>query len=1473
VTTAPAGGSRHRWLIGALLLLAILAFPAFAGSSAVGTDAAGNPLAKVSPQVVQQISANGKATFWAQMRQKADLSGAASIQNRTERGTYVLDQLRTVANQSQADLRALLDKRDADYQPFYVSNAIRITAGEAVLQEVAAQPEVERILPAHTYRVPDPIKGKVEPKVNTVEWNVADINAPQVWSQFGDRGEGIVVASIDTGTQFNHPALVRQYRGNLGGGSFDHNYNWWDPSHICGPAGAPPCDNNSHGTHTMGTMVGDDGAANQVGVAPNAKWIEAKGCETNSCSDVALLSSAQFILAPTDLNGANPRPDLRPNIVNNSWGGGPNDPFFHDAVVAWVAAGIFPAFSNGNAGPGCGTAGSPGDFDNTDAAGAFDINHNIAGFSSRGPSAFNGGIKPNIAAPGVNVRSSVPTDSYAAFNGTSMASPHVAATVALMWSAAPSMVGDIGQTRSILDQTAVDTSDPQCGGTAGNNNVWGEGRLDAFAAVSASPRGPIGTLTGTVTNASNGTPLAGVDIHATGPFDRSTTTDAAGHYSMTLPVGSYAVSASLFGFVSQSTTVTIADGQTTTQDFALTPAASHTVSGHVRDGDGNPLPNATVQILNTPIAPVTTDASGFYSFPSVPDGTYQAQASQGSCFDSQTQQVVVNSNVTLDFTLPRRHDNFGYFCQLETRNYLEATDALGLTGDDNFTSVNLPFSFSFYGQTYNSASVATNGYLTFLAGNSIFTNSGIPSTGIPNAAIYPFWDDMFLDGNSSTWTQTLGSAPNRRFVIEWRNASFYPPGGPGRVDIEVVLYENGQILTQYRNIDANGQDQGNSATIGIENAAGDDALQYSFNEATIESPTFAVRYRLPPNGFVQGHVTDANDNLALSGATIKALQGGNVIRQTTTDADGFYRMQLFVGDYTIEASKTNYETKSAAVTIAEDQTVTRDFSLRTPRGVVTPTSLEVIVPPNQTRTRTLTLSNTGSLPMTWQVQESGGGRVSTTSAGLQKKPGFDTMARTTKDLYVGGTRPGWTVTSPGDVIRSWSSNPLTLGWGVGYTGNVWISDVDAGGCGPTCVNTEFTPLGAQTGRHWPTPWASFWPADMALANGSLCQINVGNGSADNGIYCWDPNTGATTGLITGNFPWTQISQRGVAYRASDDSFYVGGWNEGVLYHVKGLSYPDKGAVISSCNPPDPNISGLAYNPAANIVWEATNSPTDTVYELNPDTCAVIATLAHPNPGFNGAGLEMDEQGNLWMVSQNAHLVYLVDSGVPAFNDVPWLSESPASGTLAPGGSQAIQVTINTAGLTPGVYQATLFIQTNSGRRPTLTVPIRLIVPAYEQAFDSGAGGNYTDSLGDLWSADRPYTPANGSGYVQSPGKTAATNQPIGGTVDDKIYQSGRISPMAYRFTGLPAGAYQVELRFAEIQGKKPGKRQFDVIVNGTPFLIAFDISALAGENNALDRSLFVSVPASGEVTVQLAERQAHGEPLLNAVRVTHRPDH
>lgn len=159
-----------------------------------------------------------------------------------------------------------------------------------------------------------------------------------------------------------------------------------------------------------------------------------------------------------------PRPDLAPDVINNSWGADSLDTWYQAMVQSWREAGIFPAFSNGNAGPYCDTAGSPGAYTNTYSSGAFDSNNKIASFSSRGPGV-DGTVKPNIAAPGVNVRSAAPGGGYAAKSGTSMASPHTAATVALLWSAAPALRGDVAATEGVLNSSAIDVDDTSCGGT------------------------------------------------------------------------------------------------------------------------------------------------------------------------------------------------------------------------------------------------------------------------------------------------------------------------------------------------------------------------------------------------------------------------------------------------------------------------------------------------------------------------------------------------------------------------------------------------------------------------------------------------------------------------------------------------------------------------------------------------------------------------------------------------------------------------------------------------------------------------------------------------------------------------------------------------------------------------------------------------------------------------------------------------
>lgn len=899
---------------------------------------------KISAAVRADLAADGKSTFWVRLKGAADLAAARRAGTKDVKAELVYEAKTAKAALSQAGLRKLLDAQEVDYTSFWIVNAVRVTAGPKLAAEIAKLDEVQGIEPVRTVALPKPDPAKTEAKVNAVEWNIDRIGAPRVWEELGNRGEGIVVANIDTGVQFDHPDLAASYRGRGADGVVDHDHNWFDPARVC-PTSAP-CDNNGHGTHTMGTMAG----ANGIGVAPGVKWIAAKGCEVNTCTDASLLAAGQWILAPTDLSGADPRPDLAPDIVNNSWGGDGFDPWYKETVEAWVAAGIFPAFSNGNEGPACRTSGSPGQYAASYSAGGFDVNNALYNRSSKGEGE-NGEIKPNISAPAVSVRSSVPGGTYASYTGTSMASPHVAATVALIWSAAPALQGDIAATRPLLDTTAIDVADTSCGGTAADNNVWGEGRLDAYNAVRTAPADQVGDLAGTVT--SGGAPVAGATVTITGPLTRTTVTGADGRYAVPrLVPGDYEIATQKFGYARGTATATVVAGRSATADVTMAQQPQAVLSGTVTTA-GTPEAGATVAAGGTPVSTVT-DAAGRYRL-TLPHGEYTVVVTPSSrCARGASVGVTLTGDQTQDVELGLRGDNFGYTCEVGAEPYVAGTDKLALTGDDEAQQVTLPFPVPFYGTGQSRAWISTNGFATFAADRVVSGSNGrLPTAGTPNNAVYPYWDDLVADAGSGVYTAVTGATPHRRFVIEWRNLKYYNDSAQ-RISFSALLGEDGSVSFRYKDVDSQ-RDQGTSATVGVEDATGADAMLYSYEQAAL-SNGMSLTFTASRHGLVTGVVTDANDGDPLPGATVKV---GDVAT-LTTGADGAFYGQVPAGDYEVEVAKEHYGTFTKPVTVTPAAPTRIDTALVTGRVSASLGEITVVMPGEASRSRTFELTNLGS---------------------------------------------------------------------------------------------------------------------------------------------------------------------------------------------------------------------------------------------------------------------------------------------------------------------------------------------------------------------------------------------------------------------------------------------------------------------------------------------------------------------------------
>jgi len=321
------------------------------------------------------------------------------------------------------------------------------------------------------------------------EWNIDIIDATTAWTF--NKGEGVTVSNIDTGVLYTHEALFANYRG-YNNGSFTHDYHWFDPRGVQ----QVPYDNNGHGTHTMGTLAGSE--ATGIGVAPGSRWITAKGCASSSCFTADLIASAEWVVCPTQQGGGGEDCSQGADLVSNSWGGGQGSNTFQAAIQTWVDAGMVPLFSQGNSGPNCNTANSPGDLAIVIGIGSTDSNDALSRFSSRGPGLGTADFpaqKPDISAPGEAVRSAYPTsnNAYATLSGTSMACPAVAGVVALVLHEDPTLSPQ--QIRIIITATSEQDLRAPAGGLNACDRVdwddfpsyhYGWGRIDALASVLAA---------------------------------------------------------------------------------------------------------------------------------------------------------------------------------------------------------------------------------------------------------------------------------------------------------------------------------------------------------------------------------------------------------------------------------------------------------------------------------------------------------------------------------------------------------------------------------------------------------------------------------------------------------------------------------------------------------------------------------------------------------------------------------------------------------------------------------------------------------------------------------------------------------------------------------------------------------------------------------------------------------------------------
>lgn len=1293
--------------------------------------AASNQVQPQKPEVeaalLAQLNRSESVGYLIYFREKADLSAAYTMRWQ-ERGNYVYNTLQQTANASQKAVRTYLDQAGVAYQAFWIQNVIAVDASSrSAFNRLLDFPEIE-ILRArrdpqlYEQEATQPADGFAR----ALEANLVQIQADAVWG-LGYTGAGITVASIDTGVRYTHQALVNQYRGNLGGGVFVHDYNWFDPYMFS----TQPMDVHSHGSHTMGSMVGDDRSGNRIGVAPEAKWIACKGFNP-AATDAGLLACGQFILAPTRTDGSQPNPDMRPQLVNNSWGdcGRSYDDWYEATIDAWLAAGIYPLFANGNASncgysypPGLNTVGNPARSHHVTAVGSTGTSNGAyATHANWGPTddldTLNAAgyptIKPQVVAPGVAIRSAGNGSdaTYLLMNGTSMSTPHVAGVVALMWQAAPCLLGNYALTETLLMETATPIPYASGNGDEGlddiPNHATGWGEVNALAAVQAGMNQcGDSIIQGMVRDVVSGLPLANALIAAeplvnpdNARYGRS---QADGSFHLNVNhAETYALTGTAYGYLPQTinTVAVVNAGDAIAVDFDLMPRETVLVSGSVTDDSGHGYP-LYAQIIIT-----AADFSHvIYTDPF--DGSYQVSLKAGEVYAFRVAAVqggyqsLMQSG--LSFTVPSTQLDFALTID-------EVTCAAA-----GYGFINGLFE-TFDGQNQPNGWVVTDDYGAEAVWR--FDNPGQRANGTGGSGGFAIVDsDMagYLWVDSGLISPSLDLSALSEVVLTFDQEFFlFFEGVVADVDVSIAGGEWQTVLNQVEGVTADHQSIDISAL-----AAGESDVRVRFHYYNARYDMWwqvdNVRIGAPDcikrdGAVLTGFVTDANTAIGLSGATVSSAQAG-VVTAAAHDQDGYYFLfqpfNLPSQQVTFIAAAHAYNSLNQTLDLAQSSITRHDFAL--PAGLlgVMPPTLAYTLELGQQTTDSLQLENSGSAALNWQIYELDGKymplhipQMTRPINAVKNIPSFDVaVPAQAPALQLGGevyplavrlSAPAFGIDLRFDRLVTFMTDAPDVFTTIANekTGNIYAGDF---------LGSDFSQLYVLDDK-------DSILRRMDIATGVTTQIGLAEKPTG---HTWTGISGSSTGVLYA------VSASGMASR---------------LYQLDPITAQTTllGEFINA-----PCMIGIALSPLNELF--AVDICSDALYRIDPINVQADYVGDLGIDANHAQSIEFDDASGIlyWAAfttfaqlrvidtesGASAALGNLPDSQLDAFaiasggnpQDVPWLDASPDDGSLPFATQQTVQLDIDASQVQqPGAYQAALYIKENTPYSAT-TMPVSLTV--------------------------------------------------------------------------------------------------------------------------------------------------------------------